>query len=136
MVSPIKSEIEHLRISRTADDQRLGSAERNFWKAGGVCCPGCGVPGFSKLVNKQERRMSRHADLAFKLLMSLPLVDLSEKQRDLIIDHLKGRWQRLQNEQLWVGVAWADAAKQRGELQFQINRIENKLKKFLRRIDV
>lgn len=53
------------QIQRTEDTmQRMA---RDFWSRGGICCPGCGVPGYSELSNKQDRRRARLGQIDKKL---------------------------------------------------------------------
>jgi hypothetical protein len=37
----------------------MADIEREFWLDGGVCCPCCGVPGYSEMMSAQERRERR-----------------------------------------------------------------------------
>ncbi len=65
--SPLKQEITNLRINIARDQERLDNAEMNFWENGGICCPFCGVPGYSELASLQDRRQLRIDQLLVKI---------------------------------------------------------------------
>jgi len=66
-LSPLKIELKNLRRSYAADDERMLEMSDNFWRNGGVCCPGCGVPGYNDLRDKQYRRLRRIEGIEKKL---------------------------------------------------------------------
>jgi len=66
-MSPLKKELINLESRIEKDNDLLSEIERDFWENGGTCCPSCGVRGFSDLVNKQERREKRVAQIRKKL---------------------------------------------------------------------
>lgn len=65
MASLLKQELENLykQINRTED--RLHDMARKEWN--GICCPSCGVPGYSDLVEKNDRRRERIEQIKLKL---------------------------------------------------------------------
>ena len=65
--SPLKIELQNLYLKVAQTDQHLFELERGFWKNGGICCPGCGVPGYRDLCEKQERRLLRISGIEAKL---------------------------------------------------------------------
>lgn len=65
--SPLKVELANLKKNYDRDDDYLADTAANFWRNGGVCCPSCGVPGYSALVEKQERRLKRMEGIKKKL---------------------------------------------------------------------
>jgi 50S ribosomal subunit-associated GTPase HflX len=62
-------QIELANLQRNLDltEAYMGEVAEEFWRNGGVCCPSCGVPGYSELVNKQIRRMDRVVQIKKKL---------------------------------------------------------------------
>lgn len=52
-------------IKRT--DERMQKLAHDFWACGGVCCPSCGISGYSELCDKQQRRMERLGQIDRKL---------------------------------------------------------------------
>ncbi len=64
----LKKELEYLlaNISRTED--YMAELADEFWERGGVCCPDCGVRGYSELGLKQERRYKRVREIREKLV--------------------------------------------------------------------
>lgn len=69
-MSPLKIELANLRKRFAENEVRLQRASDDFWRNGGICCPGCGVPGFLDLQFKQERRLLRIDGLKRKLSCS------------------------------------------------------------------
>lgn len=65
--SPLKFELRNLERNILETDARMQEVEREFWANGGVCCPGCGVPGWHELTEKQERRRERVKQIHTKL---------------------------------------------------------------------
>jgi hypothetical protein len=65
--SPLKIELANLRKRYAADEERLAILADDFWRNGGICCPGCGVPGYTDLQEKQERRLLRISGIEQKL---------------------------------------------------------------------
>jgi hypothetical protein len=65
--SPLKAERADLvrKIAQVKDWQSRVSAE--FFANGGVCCPGCGVPGYLDSQMANERRMLRLRQIDAKL---------------------------------------------------------------------
>jgi hypothetical protein len=66
-VSPLKTELENLKKRFAEDEVRLQKVSDDFWRNGGICCPGCGVRGFLDLQFKQERRLLRMDGIKKKL---------------------------------------------------------------------
>jgi hypothetical protein len=66
-LSPLQQELVNLNRSIDSTDVNLSYLASKFWRDGGICCPDCGVPGFSDLVAKQERRHKRVAEIEAKL---------------------------------------------------------------------
>ena len=66
----LKKELECLlaNISRTED--YMGELADEFWSNGGICCPSCGVRGYSELELKQERRYQRVNEIKQKIAKS------------------------------------------------------------------
>jgi len=57
--SPLRAELTALKAKVQRVDFRMADIEREFWLDGGVCCPCCGVPGYSEMMSAQERRERR-----------------------------------------------------------------------------
>jgi hypothetical protein len=66
-ISPLKVEQRNLERALAQTYVHMDGLERTFWSSGGICCPSCGVPGFSVLVDKQERRLVRLKQIRDKL---------------------------------------------------------------------
>ncbi|VBQ81368.1 hypothetical protein [Burkholderia pseudomallei] len=66
-LSGLKRELEGLKRNIDRTDELMSQLESEFWAGGGVCCPGCGVPGYSELQLKQERREHREKQIVAKL---------------------------------------------------------------------
>lgn len=66
-LSPLREELRNLQMKHALEAQRLDEVQREFWAAGGVCCPCCGVPGYSAAVDAQARREQRIQQLQKKL---------------------------------------------------------------------
>ncbi len=66
-LSPLKIELANLRRVYASDEMRLSSMADDFWQNGGICCPGCGMPGYRDLEEKQERRLCRMSGIEQKL---------------------------------------------------------------------
>ena len=58
-ISPLRQEQLNLQRKIRTEDARLAELEGAFWAGGGVCCPYCGIPGFSKAIDAQNRRRER-----------------------------------------------------------------------------
>ncbi len=60
---------EHRDLARALweTEKLLARKSRDFWENGGICCPDCGVPGYSELVRKQERRWRRSEQIRLRL---------------------------------------------------------------------
>lgn len=65
--SGLKRELEGLKRNIARTDANMGELASDFWANGGVCCPSCGVPGYSELELKQERRERRVEEIIAKL---------------------------------------------------------------------
>ncbi|PRF55377.1 hypothetical protein [Burkholderia multivorans] len=65
--SGLKKELEGLKRNIDKTDELMSQLASEFWMNGGVCCPGCGVPGYSELELKQERREQRMKEIVAKL---------------------------------------------------------------------
>jgi transposase len=72
-MSLLREELANLKAKIQREDIRLGEIERQFWEDGGVCCPCCGVPGFSEAEKRQERRYLRIKQIEKKLALTDPL---------------------------------------------------------------
>ncbi len=66
-MSPLRFEARALKVKIARVDDEISAISQRFWASGGVCCPSCGVPGFSEMVCKQERREKRLDNLYRKL---------------------------------------------------------------------
>ena len=66
-MSPLRRELRNLKTKVQQEDFRLSQLEMEFWEMGGVCCPSCGIPGFSEARDAQERRLQRIHYLEKKL---------------------------------------------------------------------
>jgi hypothetical protein len=57
-IVPTLMERDIVRLERkiAREEDRMSEISDDFFKNGGVCCPSCGVPGYSDLQYKQERR--------------------------------------------------------------------------------
>lgn len=69
--SPLRVELTNLEHRVLQEDLRLYELEQQFWSDGGVCCPYCGIPGFSGAVDKQVRRKARITQIEHKLYAPL-----------------------------------------------------------------
>ncbi|AJX61008.1 hypothetical protein AQ938_06660 [Burkholderia pseudomallei] len=67
MTSGLKQELDGLKRNIDRTDELMSQLASEFWMSGGVCCPGCGVPGYSELELKQERRERRVKEIVAKL---------------------------------------------------------------------
>ena len=65
--SPLKFEVSALVAKIERVDNEMGDIENDFFADGGICCPSCGVPGYSEMSLKQERRVKRLKQLRDKL---------------------------------------------------------------------
>lgn len=65
--SGLKLELVNLRKRYSETEDYLSRLSNEFWRADGVCCPSCGVPGYSELLLKQERREKRIAEIMQRL---------------------------------------------------------------------
>ncbi|EPS1221624.1 hypothetical protein ACVBR5_000850 [Burkholderia cenocepacia] len=65
--SGLKQELEGLKRNIDRTDELMSQLESDFWGSGGVCCPSCGVRGYSELQLKQERRERRVKEVVAKL---------------------------------------------------------------------
>lgn len=54
--SNLTSEIQLLERKIYLEENRMDLISEKFFREGGVCCPGCGVPGFTRLKLAQDRR--------------------------------------------------------------------------------
>jgi DNA repair exonuclease SbcCD ATPase subunit len=54
--SPLEREIQSIERKILREELRMDRLSAQFWADGGVCCPSCGVPGYSELMFAQERR--------------------------------------------------------------------------------
>ncbi|MNI77787.1 hypothetical protein D3C87_324660 [compost metagenome] len=70
-MSNLKTELENLYKNIYITERYLGELSDTFWKNGGICCPCCGVEGYSELELKQERREKRVLEIKAKLSKSL-----------------------------------------------------------------
>lgn len=80
-LSPLKTEIENLRVKIRKDEARLAKAERKFWNEGGVCCPFCGVSGYSELSRLQDERQTRIDQLLAKIKR-----DTEPKEKPVVVE--------------------------------------------------
>lgn len=65
--SALKQELENLRKNVKETYNHMGSLSAEFFSSGGVCCPSCGVRGYSELIDKQDRRHKRIDQILAKL---------------------------------------------------------------------
>ena len=63
----LKLELANLQKQIIRTDRHLEEMSDEFWRSGGVCCPSCGMPGYSELMWKQERRELRVKQIEKKL---------------------------------------------------------------------
>lgn len=66
-LSPLREELRNLQMKHALEAERLDEVQREFWANGGVCCPYCGIPGYSAAVDAQARREERIRQLEKKL---------------------------------------------------------------------
>jgi hypothetical protein len=90
--SPLRAELADLKAKVRREDIRLGEIERQFWLDGGVCCPSCGVPGYSEAMSAQERRELRIQYLENKLRQpsEKAMVSIRRSLIQVIADLIKG----------------------------------------------
>lgn len=65
--SPLRAELDNLEVKIYREDIRLAELNQQFLAEGGVCCPSCGIPGYSDAVCAQDRRRARVCYLKAKL---------------------------------------------------------------------
>lgn len=65
--SPLKTELRALQENYKRTEEKMRRLSSDFWERGGVCCPFCGVLGYSELAEKQERREDRMKQIKDKL---------------------------------------------------------------------
>lgn len=66
----LKKEIEDLKQKIQLMDRKMGDIETAFWRNGGSCCPGCGVPGWYDMIEDQRNRELRLKQLESRLVVS------------------------------------------------------------------
>lgn len=49
-------EIQRLRKRIFIEDMKMEKLTIEYFENDGICCPGCGLDGFSEMLQKQERR--------------------------------------------------------------------------------
>lgn len=69
--SPLKEELYFLEKNYLRTSKHLEELDNTFWRNGGICCPSCGVSGYPYLLDKQERRFKRMAEIRRKLYDNL-----------------------------------------------------------------
>ena len=67
-ISPLNQEIVGLKRNIASTEDWQANVANQFWANGGICCPCCGVPGYSEASSLNERRMLRLKQLEAKLL--------------------------------------------------------------------
>ena len=67
-MSPLKTELDNLLTNIKRTKRLMEKIEAAFWRDGGICCPGCGCPGYRDLESKQERREKRIEEIRAKLM--------------------------------------------------------------------
>ncbi|WP_144106797.1 hypothetical protein [Paraburkholderia sp. BCC1886] len=111
MTGPLRTELAHLRrrIRKTGD--YLSKLSSDFWRRGGICCPSCGVEGYSDLQMKQERREKRLLQLLDKLkrdgrkIMDEQTVPIAKKKTTTLVEFI----QRLSDEGCFAGLQSPEA---------------------------
>lgn len=63
----LRYELKGLKKNYRSTEEYLREVAREFWANGGICCPGCGVRGYSALQMKQDRRYDRIRQIEKKL---------------------------------------------------------------------
>ena len=76
-MSILKTELDNLCKQYLRTEDRLQYMVNNLWS--GICCPSCGVPGYSDLEDKQERRLVRMKQLRVKLFKDSAVAGPIEK---------------------------------------------------------
>jgi hypothetical protein len=89
--SPLRTELTNLKAKVLREDIRLGELNRQFWLDGGICCPCCGVPGYSEAMSAQERRELRIRYIEKKLQQSpMPTAQAPRSLLRVIANLFKG----------------------------------------------
>lgn len=52
----LEREIVRIKCKIAVEDDRMSQISDQFFEDGGICCPACGVPGYSESMSAQERR--------------------------------------------------------------------------------
>ncbi|MBN3839320.1 hypothetical protein [Burkholderia sp. Ac-20349] len=68
----LRHELEGLNRNIARTDATLARLASDFWANDGICCPSCGVQGYSELELKQERRERRRGEILAKLKQGAP----------------------------------------------------------------
>jgi hypothetical protein len=66
----LKEEMAGLYRNIERTNKTLDVMAADFWREGGICCPSCGVRGYSDLLDKNERRWERIKQIETKLILS------------------------------------------------------------------
>lgn len=72
MSKTLRAELDGLLKNIRRTDDLMAQQADEFWANDGVCCPSCGVPGYSDLQLKQERREKRVAEVRAKIARDGP----------------------------------------------------------------
>jgi hypothetical protein len=67
----LRREIAAIERKMHKVELQMDKLEAQFWKNGGVCCPTCGLPGYSDLEWAQERREAWLKILRAKLVQRI-----------------------------------------------------------------
>lgn len=67
MTGPLRTELMHLLAKYERVDEEMGRQAADFWANDGVCCPSCGVPGYSEMALAQDRREARMDQIRAKI---------------------------------------------------------------------
>lgn len=63
----LQIELVNLKKNIRITENHMSDLSREFWSNGGLCCEGCGIPGWHGLVIKQQRREERIEQIEAKL---------------------------------------------------------------------
>lgn len=130
-ISPLRYELMRLNQRYSETELELNRFSDNFWENNGICCPGCGVPGYSDLQDKQYRRLIRMDELRVKLILS----DINDSnvstadKLDIVLQYFEQRRAKLQVKMRYAG------ARHTKSLARQIERIQSKARKSAIMID-
>ncbi len=121
-------QLKALQARYRREDDELGDIAREFWANGGICCPGCGVPGYSERERRQERREQRITELKAKIARDANTADFDERFKTAVYP-LEARVRELNS---WT---FSKSYRQRRMDADKVLRTQARIKKLARRFE-